>query len=421
MVWSAAVLIMSAGVGSGGESWEQFRGPKGDGVVRGSHPPVEWSEDENVTWKIAIHDRGWSSPVVADGQIWLTTATEDGTKLYGICIDAESGRVHYDNLLFQIADPQFAHKFNSYASPTPVIEGDFVYLTFGSPGTACINRSTFETIWTREDLECDHFRGAGSSPVIFRDLLIMHYDGADLQYVIALDKKTGETVWQTNRSVDFMDLDVDGKPKADGDFRKAYSTPYLFSEPGSGSWVMASLGSKAAYGYDPATGRELWRYADRSAHSGTGTPLVAEGQIFYVTGFSRGTLYSLPVGARGVLESGDVLWESKRNVPNKPSPVYFNGHIYMIDDGGIASCLRASDGEEMWRERVGGNYSASPLVIDGQVYFFSEEGVATVIQASEEFKVVASSKLDDGFMATPAVAGDALFLRTKTHLYRVEE
>ena len=399
--------------------WNQFRGPQADGVVRGARLPVKWSDSENVDWKVAIHDRGWSSPVISGDQIWLTTATEDGTKLYVICLDAKSGRVQYDQLLFQVADPQFAHKFNSYASPTPIVDGDRVYLTFGSPGTACINAKTFETIWTREDIECDHFRGAGSSPVIFEDKLIMHFDGADHQFVTALNKLTGETIWRTNRSIDFKDLTEDGKPKADGDFRKAFSTPYLFREPNEGQWVLASLGSKAGYGYDPSNGVELWRIEDHSAHSGTGMPVVASGQIFYVTGFSRATLYGIPVGSRGALDSERITWLTKRNVPNKPSPVYVNGHLFMIDDGGIASCLNVESGDELWRERVGGNYSASPLAANGHIYFFNEEGTATVIEAAPEFKIIATSEMGSGFMATPAVYKNSLILRSKTHLYRV--
>ncbi|MGV3532462.1 MAG: PQQ-binding-like beta-propeller repeat protein, partial [Chthoniobacteraceae bacterium] len=172
------------------DHWPQFRGPTGDGHSDSTGLPVKFSDTEKVKWKTAIHGRGWSSPVVLGDQVWITTATEDGTKLSVLCLDRESGKIIHDKVLFEVANPQFAHKFNSYASPTPVIEGGRVYITFGSPGTACLDTKTGEVIWERTDFVCNHFRGAGSSPILWEDLLIMNFDGSDLQYVAALDKKT---------------------------------------------------------------------------------------------------------------------------------------------------------------------------------------------------------------------------------------
>src|SRR5580765_5588403 len=237
--------------------WPQFRGPDGNGVSSATGLPITWSETQNVRWKTEIHGRAWSSPVILGRQLWLTTATPDGKQLFAMALDKETGKILFDLKLFDVPNPQFAHSFNSYASPTPVIETGRVYVTFGSPGTAAIDTATGKVIWERRDLECNHFRGAGSSPVVFRNLLFMHFDGSDVQYVVALDKDTGKTVWQTKRSVNFQDLEPDGRVKADGDFRKAFSTPTIVmvgNEP-----VFVSLGSKAAYGYDPLTGKELWR------------------------------------------------------------------------------------------------------------------------------------------------------------------
>ncbi|MDQ3350008.1 MAG: PQQ-like beta-propeller repeat protein, partial [Acidobacteriota bacterium] len=214
----AATLPLSA-------QWPQFRGPDGTGTGAGA-VALEWGEGTNVRWKTAIHDRGWSSPIVLGSQIWMTTATEDGRELYAVAVDRDSGKVLHDLKLFDVARPQFKHAFNSYASPTPVAEPGRVYATFGSPGTAALDSRTGKVLWERRDLECNHFRGAGSSPILFRDLLIMHFDGSDVQYLVALDKNTGRTVWRTPRSVDFKDLGPDGQPKAEGDFRKGYATPH---------------------------------------------------------------------------------------------------------------------------------------------------------------------------------------------------
>jgi outer membrane protein assembly factor BamB len=340
-----------------------------------------------------------------------------------------------DLKLFDVADPQFAHKFNSYASPTPIIEPGRVYVTFGSPGTACLDTESGEVLWERRDFECNHFRGAGSSPILHGDLLIMPFDGSDHQFLVALDKRTGATVWRTERSIDFKDLTPDGKPEAEGDFRKAFATPHVAELAGVSTLI--SQGAKAAYGYDPLTGREYWRVEERTAHSGSTRPVAGHGLVYFPTGFARGQLLAVRppseiADAPIVIDANDagamegqrglgLAWKGRRSVPNKPSVLLAGEMLFMIDDGGIASCLDAGTGEMIWNERVGGNYSASPIHAAGRIYCFSEEGKGTVIEAGREFKMLAENQLEDGFMASPAVDGDALVLRTRTHLYRVEE
>ncbi len=401
------------------DNWPQFRGPKGDGHTDSRNLPLKWSETENVTWKVPIHDRGWSSPVIWGDQIWLTTAAPDGRKLYAICIDKNSGKTLYDKQLFEIAEPQFAHAFNSYASPSPVIEEGRVYITFGSPGTACIDTRTFKTLWTREDIVCDHFRGAGSSPVIYRNLLINNYDGADTQFVLALDKLTGKTVWRTDRSIDFKDIDPKtGKPEADGDWRKGFGTPHI-ADLGEGE-VLISQGAKAAYAYDPATGRELWRFEERKNHSASSRPLTGAGLIYIPTGWPRPLLVAIKPGGKGLLTEKDIAWTADKNISKKPGLTLVNGMIFVCDDAGFASCYNAKTGELHWKERVKDKHSASPVYSNGRIYMFAESGKTSVVKADKEFKIIAENRLDDGFMSSPAVSGDALFLRTKTHLYRIE-
>ena len=413
------LILALANTGSSTENWPQFRGPNGDGHAAGSKPPVRWSESDNIEWKTAIHDRGWSSPVVWGNQVWLTTATEDGRELFAVCVDAVTGQVTHDLKLFDVADPQFCHKFNSYASPTPVIEEGRVYVTFGSPGTACLDTQTGKKLWERRDLDCNHYRGAGSSPILHGNLLIMNFDGSDHQFVIALDKDTGQTVWRTERSIDFMDLDKDGNPEAEGDFRKAFSTPHVANIDGVPTLI--SIGAKAAYAYEPQSGREIWRVEERGQHSASTRPVVAHELVVYPTGFARGQLFAVRTGGKGTITDSHIAWKVKRSVPNKPSVLVVKDRIYMVDDGGIATCLNLRTGEQIWNERVGGNYSASPIYADGRIYFLSEEGKTVVVRAADTFEVLAENQLDDGFMSSPAVFGDALILRTKSHLYRVEE
>jgi outer membrane protein assembly factor BamB len=422
--------LVPAALGAPADNWPQFRGPEGNGHSTARALPLQWSETNAVRWKTPLHGRAWSSPVLWGDQVWLTTATEDGTALFAVCVQRDTGKVLHDLKLFEVEKPQFAHKFNTYASPTPVIEEGRVYVTFGSPGTACLDTKTGRKLWEQRALECNHYRGAGSSPVLFEDLLLMNFDGSDHQFIVALDKRTGAVRWRRQRSIDFKDLGPDGKPEAEGDWRKAFSTPHLARLDGQP--VLISQGAKAVYAYAPRTGDELWRVEERTSHSASARPTSGQGLVFVNTGWSSGQVLALRPGKRGeVLDVNTdaalsdaalrVAWKNKRNVPKKPSLTLVDDLLFSIDDGGVAACLDAATGQEHWRERIGGNYSASPLHAAGRLYFFSEEGKTTVVAATREFKKLAENQLGDGFMASPAVSGRALYLRSRTHLYRIEE
>ncbi|MBL9188948.1 MAG: PQQ-like beta-propeller repeat protein [Opitutaceae bacterium] len=404
------------------DNWPQFRGPTGQSLSDATGLPLTWSETEHVKWKTPIHGRGWSSPVVWGNQIWLTTASEDARDLSVLTIDRTSGKIIRDQKLFRVEKPQFIHPFNSAASPTPAIEAGRVYVTFGSPGTACLDTATGKVLWERRDFVCDHWRGAGSSPIIWGDLLIMHFDGADFQYVVALDKRTGKTVWKTDRSIDFQDLKPDGKPAADGDFRKAFATPLVITHDGKP--LLVSVGSKATYAYEPATGKELWRIEDRRFHSGSVCPLYGHGLIYTATGLAKGELWAVRPGGSGIVTDTHVAWKVSRNVPNRPSPVLVGDLLFMVaQDTGVVTCLDAKTGQEIWSERLPGKgaHSTSPIHADGRLYFCNENGESFVLAAGREFKVLATNKLDAGCMASPAVTGKSLILRTKTALYRIEQ
>ncbi len=400
------------------DHWTQFRGSAGNGHGDAAGLPVQFSETEKVKWKTPIHGKAWSSPVIWGGQVWLTTATEDGTTLGVVCVDKETGKVLRDEVLFRVATPQFCHKFNSYASPTPVIEEGRIYVTFGSPGTACLDTKTGAKLWERTDFVCNHYRGAGSSPIVWGDLLIMNFDGSDAQFIVALDKKTGKTAWRTERSVDHQDLTPDGKVKDEGDYRKAFSTPEVIDV--GGQPVLVSSGAKAHYGYDPKTGKELWRYEDLGNHSAATRPVAGFGMVFIPAGFGKAQVLALKLGGSGVLGPDALAWSLKKAVPNKPSLLLIGELLYAINDGGIATCVEAKTGTTVWSERIGGNFSAAPIYADGRIYACNEEGKVTALAVGREFKVLGESQLANGFMASPAASGKALFLRTKTDLYRIE-
>jgi len=234
-------------------------------------------------------------------------------------------------------------------------------------------------------------------------------DGIDVQYVIALDTKTGRTTWRTDRSLDLAAVEPD--------FRKAYSTPLVIEVDGRPQLV--STGAQGSYAYDPGTGRELWRVAARG-YSNTSRPLFDGRRVFVNSGFGRPELWAVRPDGRGDVSGSHVEWKATKGLPVKPSPVLVDGLIYAPSDRGVAICLEAATGEVVWQERLGGEYSASPIYADGRIYFFSHDDEATVIEPGRIMKVLARNRLDAGCMASPAVVGRALIVRTKTHVYRIE-
>ncbi len=428
-VVGAAILMSVRLIAAVDQSWPEFRGPRGDGTSGSTGLPLNWSPTESVKWRTPVHGKAWSSPVVLGNQIWAATASEDGRDLSAICLDLGSGKVVNDLKLFEVEKPQFAHKFNSYGSPTPAIESGRVYITFGSPGTACLDTRTCRVIWERRDFVCNHYRGAGSSPILSGELLFLNFDGSDHQFVVALDKKTGKTVWRKERSIDYKDLGPDGKPESEGDWRKAFATCQVTSLDGRPT--LLSQGAKGFYAYEPTTGEELWRVEERTSHSGGTRPVVGHGLVFFPSGWSQGQTLAIRPGIKGdVLDANAptnnashlaVAWRSKRSTPKKPSLTLVGDLLFGVEDGGVATCWEAKTGNVVWNERLGGNYSASPLAAEGRLYCFSEEGKTVVLAAGREFKKLAENSLDEGFMASPAVSGRALILRTKTHFYRIEK
>jgi len=409
-VLALALLLSSAVPTAADDPWPQFLGPAGNGSCRQADLPLKWSETKNVCWKTAIHGRGHSSPVVWGKQVWLTTATDDGKQLFAVCVDRESGRIVHDVRVFEVEKPEPIAELNTYASPTPVVEAGRLYVHFGCYGTACLDTASGKTLWSRRDLRCNHFRGPGSSAFVYKHLLVLTFDGFDVQYLTALDTRTGETVWKTDRSTDYGN--------ADGDNRKAFSTPIVID---AGGPQLFSCGAFAAEAYEPETGRELWKVAYPPGFSNVSRPLFDRGLVFLDTGFGRPEIWAVRPDGRGDITKSHVVWKSKaKNLPMKPSCVLADGLIFCASDNGFATCLDTKDGKTVWQERIHGFFSASPLSAPGRIYFFDQDGKTTVIAAQRHFKVLAANQLDDGFMASPAVTGKALILRTKTHLYRIE-
>ncbi|MGO8930232.1 MAG: PQQ-binding-like beta-propeller repeat protein [Limisphaerales bacterium] len=371
---------------------------------------MTWSETNHIAWKTPIHDLGWSSPVIWAKQIWLTTATEDGKQMFALCVDAVTGRVVHDIKVFDTPQPQHVASVNSYASPTSAIEAGRVYVHYGTYGTACLDTRDGRILWSRRDLNCDHHEGPGASLLLDADRLYFAVDGRDVQYVIALDKTTGRTLWKTDRSVDYSPFPIN--------CRKAFCTPILIEV--AGRRQLFSPGAKAMIAYDPQSGAELWK-ARYDGWSMVPRPLFGHGLLYVITDYERPQLWAVRLDGQGDVTDTHVVWKVAKDMPATASLLLVGDLLYMVNDQGFALCLEANNGAVVWREHLKSKHFASPIYANGRIYFFSEKNLTTVIAPGREFRELAENQLEGRVMATPAVTEDALILRSKTDLYRIEE
>lgn len=392
--------------------WPDWRGPTADGRSDAVGLPLTWSETENIVWKTPIHGLGHSTPVVWGDRIWLTTAVEDGSALFAVCLDLNSGEVIHNIEVLRPKWKQQVHALNSFATPSAVVEEDRVYVHFGSYGTLCLDSNTGKRLWARRDLKCNHFQGPASSPVLFEELLILHFEGFDVQFIVALDKNTGETVWRTDRPPEIYEN------LGSGAFRQSFETPIITEVDGEAQLI--SNGSKVVTGLDPRTGAELWRFV-YSADNTTSRIVSGHGLFFVNHGATGGqaVLSAVRQGGTGDLTESHVVWSHREDMPLLSSPVLVGDLLYLVSDAGILKCLEAKTGEEVWSERLSGKFGASLLYADNRIYVCSKRGETTVIEPGRSFRELAVNKLDGAFSASPVVAGDSLLLRTKTHLYRI--
>ena len=395
-----ALLVLSrAGVRA--EDWPQFRGPTGQGHSSERGLPLDWSESRNVKWKTAVPGRGWSSPVVTGGRVWLTTSVKaNGASLRAVAYDVETGREAINVEVFHLRSADLLNAKNSHASPTPIADGERVYVHFGAEGTAALTTSG-EIVWkTRLPYQSQH--GNGGSPMLYGDLLILSCDGSDQAFVVALDKRTGKVRWKTWRR----------QP-----WDQAYTTPLLI-RVGEQDQVV-SVGAYRAAAYDPQTGKELWRVNYADGFSNVPRPVSGHGLVYIATGFQQPTLIAVRPDGSGDVTKTHVAWTLRRAAPLTPSPLIVGDEIYVVNDGGIASCLDARTGDTHWQQRLGGEYSASPVFVDGRIYFLNEEGVATAIAPGKAFVRLATASLDGATLASIAVADGSFFIRSDTYLYRI--
>lgn len=430
------VLVLSFGCVSAGagENWNQFRGPRGDGVSTSRDLPVEFDESNGVRWKTAIPDSGWSSPVVWDKEIWLTAGSDAKKELRAISVDLETGVITKDIKVFDMIERKVdpAYRFdsphlNSPATPTPVVEDDYVFVSFGSQGIACLDRTTGNKVWERRDLRIYQPVRQGSSPIVDDKNLYVAFDGNDQQFFVALDKATGETRWRSDRNVGtdwtatlrsegIAPEKTSGKP---GDNKKSFATATLIEVNGQRQLIAPA--AEATISYAPDTGKELWRVLYPGGFNVAARPIYANGLVYVFTSGLTSSLIAIKPDGSGDVTETHVAWSTTRITPNIPSVVVADDSLFMVTDkGGIARCLNARTGDEIWKMRLGGNHWASPILVDGKLYFSSKEGQVSVLPASNvQPEILAQNRMNAMFIASPAVTDSSLILRSTTHLYSV--
>ena len=403
-------LPMLASVLAKPTQWNQFRGPNGDGDANDADLPVSFSEKDNLVWSVPFEGKAWSSPVVSDGLIWATNAKEEGKRLWAHQFDWKTGHELQKILVFENPNPQFCHPMNSYATPTPVIANGTVFLHFGAHGTAALDAKSGEKLWERRDFKCDHWRGAAASPIPYNKTLIVHFDGYDKQFVVCLDQKTGRTLWETKRAFDFR--------TNNGDNKKAYCTPSVINH--AGRLELISPAAVATEAFDPATGKLLWT-ARTGGMNASSRPIYRHGHVFVFSGM--GSMSAIRPGGNGDVDDTHVTWSRRKVVPKKSSPLLIGNFLFMVSDEGIASCSNPHTGEVIWAERlkIKGQCASSPIHASGRIYSFSSAGDCIVFKAEKNgLNILAHNRLPNGCMASPAVVGDSILVRTKDSLYRFE-
>jgi outer membrane protein assembly factor BamB len=385
-------------------NWTHFRGSNLNGISVTENIPLKW-DGSNIKWKTQIHDNGYSSPVIYDNQVWVTTAKPDGKELYAVCINYQTGEIIYDIKVFTPDEVEGKHSLNTYASPTPCIEKGFVYVHYGNMGTACINTSNGSIVWKRTDFKCKHVQGPASSPIIYKNLLILHFEGTDVRYIVAVDKSNGKLIWRSDRPAEpYEPITEIG--------RKAYITPLLINVKGRD--MLISNGSAVCISYDPNTGKEIWRVVN-GAESTIAMPFTEKGIVYWYAG------YMVAVDGTGDITGTNVLWKKRDELSRNQclTPVIKDGLIYTVNTRNIIMCIDASTGEEVWSTHVTSNYDASPIYANGNIWFFSVKGEVLAIKAAREYEVVAHNQMDSGIWATPAFVRNSVILRTQKYLYRI--
>jgi outer membrane protein assembly factor BamB len=389
--------------------WPEFRGPGGQGISTAAGLPLHWSRTDGVAWRTEVAGVGWSSPVIGGGRVFLTTgvaAEGEPPSLRVLALDLATGAILWDTEVFAAAENGRAsmHRKNSPASPTPVLHEGRLYVHFGHFGTACLDTGG-RVIWRNNRLRYEPEHGNGGSPIVVGDLLVFSADARTEPALVALNRKSGELAWRVAREIEVRQ-------------KFSFATP-LLAEIGGRPQII-SPASGAVLAHDPADGRELWRVRYGQGYSLVPRPVLAHGLIFVGTGYNKADLLAIRAdGATGDLTDTHVVWKMSKGAPLTPSVVVVGDELYAVSDMGVATCVDARTGSLHWQEKLEGGYSASPLAAGDRIYFQNEQGLGTVLAAGKAFTKLATNDLGERTLASYAVAGSSLLIRSEKAVYRI--
>lgn len=410
-------------------NWPQWRGPLWNGVAPQGNPPIEWSEDKNLIWKVPIDGQGWSTPIIWSNHIFLHTAIPmdkdlpipdvipPGTPNIGkhpavsstwkaqrigvICLDRDTGKEKWRRIIFEGMPHQSHHRKGGFASQSPVTDGQHVYSYFGSFGLYCFDFAG-ELVWEKpfEPQAMEDSLGEGTSPALHGDRLIIVADQEQQSNIVAIDKHTGKEIWKTKRN------EVSN-----------WSTPRIFTHQDR---TQILVNGAPVICYDFESGEALWECAGQSL-SAVPMPAVGQGLAFAASGWRKDTVHAIRLGQRGDLTNTEhLVWKLDRGAPYVPCPMVWGEEIYLLEDSSFFSCLRAVDGKQHYlKHRLPGslNFSASPVGASDRIYLLSEEGKTVVLQRGAKPTILAINELDGRFQASPAIVGNRIYIRSSEHLY----
>ncbi len=426
------LLVLAGGLFAADNDWYRWRGVNEDGMARGD-APIEWSDTKNVAWRTPVPGRGFSSPVVWGDKIFVTSAVPIGEaaaaaappagpqrggrggapggagmgpeyRFVLLCIDRNNGKVLWERVAATAKPHEGYHpKYGSFASNSPIVDGKYVYAFFGSRGLFAYDLAG-KLIWQKDfaPMRTKNQFGEGAAPAIDGDLLYLKFDQEEDSYLAAVDKKTGKEVWRVPR-----------------DEQTSWSQPVVVAYEGKKQLVVSA--SKKTRSYDAATGKLIWETAGLGANV-IPAPVAAGGLVFVMSGYRDPNLQAIRLGRDGDLAGTDaIVWKNDRGNSYTPSPVLHDNKLYMVTDNGMISCLNATTGEAFYRQQrlpKPYNFKSSPVGAGGNLYLATEEGDVVIVKMGEKYEVVATNTLtDQTFIATPAIVGGSIYLRSQDTLF----
>jgi len=410
-----AFVCLSQPVGA--ENWPRFRGPTGQGVSTETGVPTKWSATENVAWKTPVPGRGWSSPIVWGDRVFVTTAADDGASLHLVCLDRKTGAALWDKEVLR-QKPDNKAPQNSFATPTPVTDGERVYVLAFDGSLAAVGMDG-TVAWTNRDFKYYSQHGLAVSPILWNDLVIVPFDGSsrgpekfagwqkawEESVIMAYDSGTGRVRWRAKRGLS----------------RIAHVVPQVVKVEGKDQLISGA--GDVVQGFDPTSGERIWTVANLG-EGVVPSLVIGDGLVFATSGFTSTTpglggpaIRAVRLGGQGDCTQTHIAWEQAKGVPMIASMLYAKPYLFAVTEQGAARCLKAETGEVAGEARLRGPFSASPVWAEGRLYFLSEKGETTVVEAGPEMKEVARNALGEKCCASPAISQKQVFIRTESHLY----